>query len=97
MKTLKIDDSILKHISGGRSVSSDDPELAREIDPMIRDYKYQTSGATPEELREAGLDEGYKGLLMYLDQKCADGSIAIMYEALPAIRDYITRNYDRVN
>ena len=95
MKALKIDDSLLKQISGGAGAT--DEELARELDPMIRDYKWQTSYATPEELREAGLDVGYKGLLLYIDEKCNDGSISISYDVYPLIRDYITRNYDRVN
>lgn len=95
MTTFKIDDSLLKQISGGSSTS--DEELARELDPMIRDYKYMIGDATPEELREAGLDTGYRGLQLYIDQKCNDGSISISHEAYPLIQDYIRRNYDRIN
>ena len=95
MKASHIDDSLLKQISAGSSATEE--QLARELDPMIRDYKSMTFYATPEELREEGLDAGYRGLLLYIDQKCKDGSICISHDVYPLIQDYITRNYDRIN
>ena len=95
MTAFKIDDSLLKQISGGSGAS--DEELARELDPMIRDYKYMIGDAAPEELREGGLDAGYRGLQMYVDQKINDGSICISHDVYPRIQDYIARNYDRIN
>ena len=95
MKAFHIDDSLLKQISAGSSTTEE--QLARELDPMIRDYKSMTFYATPEELREEGLDVGYRGLLLYIDQKCKDGSICISHDVYPLIQDYITRNYDHIN
>lgn len=96
MERFKLDDSILKQISGGISGISD-AELAEEIDPLIQSYKRMTYGADAEALKQVGLDEGHKGLLLYIQKARREGKCSLTDEGYRIFEDYITRKYDSVS